>query len=77
MTTTSPGPGEGSGVFALPDVLETVVLGPEDRLVIVVPADLSMAERDDAARFADLFAPGRIMILAGIEQLAVLRGEPS
>lgn len=60
---------------ALPEVLETVVLGPEDLLVIVVPADLTMDERNDASRLADQFAPGRIMILAGIEQLAVLRGE--
>jgi hypothetical protein len=60
-------------VAELPEVLEAVVLGPEDRLVICVPADLSMAERVDAATFADRFAPGRIMIVAGATSLSALR----
>ena len=58
---------------SLPEVLESVVLGPEDRLVICVSADLSMAERIDAATFADRFAPGRIMIVAGATSLSAIR----
>lgn len=56
--------------------LEVVTLGPDDRLVVVFPADFS---EDEAANAHEIIkARGwadRVLMLASVEQLAVLRGE--
>lgn len=60
----------------LPEVLATLVLGPTDRLVVVLPARTSPEE---FAAFQQVLAERdwgtQVMVLANIEQLAVLRGE--
>lgn len=59
----------------LPDVLGAVVLGPDDRLVLVFPRDLT---QDQAAEFRQRLVrygfADRVLIVAGVEELAVLRG---
>jgi hypothetical protein len=59
----------------LPQVLATVVVGPGDRLVLVFPAGTTAGT---AARFRatlrELDMSDRVLIVAGIEELAVLRG---
>lgn len=62
----------------LPDVLNAIVLGPDDRLVIVVDADISDYALDGAtAALKDRGFSDRVLIVAGAEALAVLRGEVS
>lgn len=59
----------------LPEILETVVVGPEDKLVIVAPADTNVAELDEIRESVEERGlEGRVLVLAGVEQLAVLRG---
>lgn len=58
--------------------LEVVTLGPDDRLVVVFPADFSEDEAANAHEIIKARGWGeRVLMLAGVEQLAVLRGEPS
>lgn len=60
----------------LPEMLETLVLGPNDRLVVVVP---NHTTPEDMARFKEQLERvglvDRTVAIAGIEQLAVLRGD--
>jgi hypothetical protein len=55
--------------------LATIVLGPADRLVVVFPTGTTQAT---AARFRDtlreLGMSDRVLLVAGIQELAVLRG---
>jgi hypothetical protein len=57
--------------------LTPIVLGPLDRLVVVFPADsLSKAQLDEFKQAVDgLGFAGRVLFVAGVEELAVLRGE--
>lgn len=56
--------------------LKAVMVGPTDRLVLVFRADITMAE---AARIrallAEIHLDDRVLIVAGVQGLAVLRGE--
>lgn len=61
---------------SLPEVLDTVVLGPEDRLVVVLPEGaLDVDEdRDRMDALVELCGlGGRVLFVAGVEKLAVLR----
>jgi hypothetical protein len=54
-----------------------LVLGPDDTLVVVLPIGTSRREFDQLrVDFADRFG-GRVLLIAGAEQLAVLRNEAS
>ena len=62
----------------LPEVLATAVVGPTDRLVIVLPAktgpDVLKDCREHVANFWSEVAD-RILFVAGAEQLAVIKGD--
>lgn len=59
-----------------PEILETVVLGPEDRLVIVLPETTTPEIMKRAIEATDARGWGeRVLFVAGVEQLAVIRAE--
>jgi hypothetical protein len=58
-------------------VLQGLVVGPADRLVIVLPADTSASDAEGLGRMIQTAGPGwrdRILVVAGAEGLAVLKG---
>lgn len=58
----------------LPDVLEAVVVGPDDRLVVCLPPYLTRADFDQAQdAIARAGFEGRVLVISGAEELAVLR----
>lgn len=61
----------------LPEILETVVLQPGDRLVIVLPALTTPEQADHMRHELDRlgWAPDQVLMVAGVEQLAVLKAE--
>ncbi len=61
----------------LPDILATTVVGPNDRLVIVLPADTNPERMKYVRQHLDQLDPefsARVLLVAGVEELAVLRG---
>lgn len=53
---------------------EAIVLGPDDRLVLVWPKELTIREFDDIrARMGGASFTDRVLHVVGVEQLAVLR----
>lgn len=60
----------------LPEVLSAIVVGPDDRLVIVLPKATDPMQLDLFRCVLDQRDWGdRVLIVAGVEELAVLRGE--
>jgi hypothetical protein len=58
------------------DQLAPIVLGPHDRLVVVCPATTPQERLNEIKDAADEMGfAGRVLFVAGVEELAVLRGE--
>ena len=65
-------------IDGLPGILATVVVGPHDKLVIVLPDDTSSERVVQMRAQLSEIAPdltARVLFVAGAQQLAVLRGE--
>lgn len=71
----------GVHVSDLPEVLATAVIGPHDRLIIVLPVDTSKVQGEmcrDAVVELWPDASDRVLFVAGAQQLIVLKeSEPS
>lgn len=60
-----------------PEVLSALVVGPDDRLVIVLPSGTTLAEYDEFRGLLDRhgWSDGRVLVVVGAEQLAVIQPE--
>jgi len=61
----------------LTDILTTVVVGPNDQLVIVLPDDTTLVRLAQMREQLREFNPelsSRVLFVAGVQELAVLKG---
>lgn len=75
QSDASDGRPKSATASSLPDILETLVLGPEDQLVIRLPQYTTMEQYARVRELIPAAFADRVLLVAGVEQLAVLRKE--